>query len=72
MSNDENYDIYDVINELSLIIVENIYPSTFGVCIFLFFNHKNEKKDDLFDKSFFLGTGIYLTTIIYHNYFNKR
>jgi hypothetical protein len=71
MSNDENCGIYDFIDELSLILVENIYPSSFGVCIFLFLNHNNKiEKDILFVESIFLGTGIYLTTIIYNNYNN--
>uniref|UniRef100_A0A6C0ETY2 Uncharacterized protein n=1 Tax=viral metagenome TaxID=1070528 RepID=A0A6C0ETY2_9ZZZZ len=68
-------DVKRLINDCYVEIVEIIYPSCFGICIFLFANHKhglNQKNDELFDKSFSIGIGLYLSTFIYKNYSRHR
>ena len=68
-------DVKRLINDCYVETVEYIYPSCFGVCIFLFAKHKhglNHKNDDLFDKSFSIGIGIYFTAFIYKNYSRYR
>jgi hypothetical protein len=55
--------------DFSDVLVNNIYPSCFGVCMFLLVNDSRKLiKDNVFDKSCDLWMVIYVTTIIYQNY----
>ena len=64
--------IKQYMRDLSYLIVDHVYPSCFGVCMFLFINDRYRFiKDDLYDKSFLLGMSIYFTSIMHESFINE-